>query len=466
MRANSTPSRKTGGVARRLTSGPGYTSFPRFSPDGKQLAFTSQYDGNTEVYVMPGDGGEPKRLTTTATLGRDDVSDRMGPNNIVMGWENTQPLVVFRSRRTSFNSFIGDLETVGLDAELPKQLPVPRGGFVSFSPDDSKMAFNRVFREFRTWKHYRGGMADDVWIFDFKTQHDRKPDERSGPGHLPDVGPGQPHLFPLRSRRADESFLDRSRRPKKRSSSRPSRISTSSSLPSARTRSSSKKRATSGATIWRPGKSAPVPIEIKEDFASGRAAFVDASKHTESVNLAPDGQRAIVVARGDLFSVPAKDGTSRALTKTSNAHERDAVWSPDGKWIAYNSDETGENELYVRAQDGKGQPQQLTKAADTYYYQPIWSPDSKKLLWSDRLQRLRYVDVASKAVTEVAQDKVGEIRVLRLVARQPVDCLGAAGSERSAEGLSLFRREQEVRPGDGRMVSARAGSPSVTMANT
>ena len=159
---------KTGGVARRLTSGPGYTSFPRFSPDGKQLAFTSQYDGNTEVYVMPGDGGEPKRLTTTATLSRDDVSDRMGPNNIVMGWENTQPLVVFRSRRSSFNSFIGDLETVGLNAELPKQLPVPRGGFVSFAPDDSKMAFNRVFREFRTWKHYRGGMADDVWIFDLR----------------------------------------------------------------------------------------------------------------------------------------------------------------------------------------------------------------------------------------------------------------------------------------------------------
>jgi len=157
------------------------------------------------------------------------------------------------------------------------------------------------------------------------------------------------------------------------------------------------------------GQSAPVPINIKEDFASGRAAFLDASKHVESVNLAPDGQRAIVVARGDLFSVPMKEGTARALTKTSNAHERDAVWSPDGKWIAYNSDESGENELYVRAQDGKGQPQQLTKSADTYYYQPIWSPDSKKLLWSDRLQRLRYVDVASKALTEVAQDKVGEI---------------------------------------------------------
>jgi len=160
---------KDGGTARRLTSGPGYSSFPRFSSDGAQLAFTSQYDGNTEVYVMPGDGGVPKRLTTTATLGRDDISDRMGPNNIVMTWQNTKPSVVFRSRMTTFNSFIGSLYAVGLDAELPTQLPVPRGGFTSFSPDDSKMAFNRVFREFRTWKHYRGGMADDVWIFDFKT---------------------------------------------------------------------------------------------------------------------------------------------------------------------------------------------------------------------------------------------------------------------------------------------------------
>jgi len=127
---------KEGGIARRITSGPGYTSFPRFSPDGTQLAFTSQYDGNTEVYVMPAEGGAPKRLTTSATLGRDDISDRMGPNNLVMTWENTKPLVVFRSRMKSFNDFIGQLFTVGLDAELPQQLPVPRGGFVSFSPDD------------------------------------------------------------------------------------------------------------------------------------------------------------------------------------------------------------------------------------------------------------------------------------------------------------------------------------------
>src|SRR5438132_3347082 len=122
---------KDGGTARRLTSGPGYSSFPHFSPDGAQVAFTSQYDGNTEVYAMPADGGVPKRLTTSATLGRDDISDRMGPNNIVMTWQNTKPLVVFRSRMRSFDDFVGSLFAVGLDSELPQQLPVPRGGFVS-----------------------------------------------------------------------------------------------------------------------------------------------------------------------------------------------------------------------------------------------------------------------------------------------------------------------------------------------
>ena len=203
---------KDGGTARRLTSGPGYSSFPRFSADGTQLAFTSQYDGNTEVYVMPGEGGVPKRLTTTATFGRDDISDRMGPNNIVMTWENTKPLVVFRSRMKTFNSFIGSLYTVGLDAELPQQLPVPRGGFASFSPDDSKMAFNRVFREFRTWKHYRGGMADDVWIFDFKTGTTQNLTNNEAQDICPMWGPDNRIYFALGSRRPDESFLDRSDR--------------------------------------------------------------------------------------------------------------------------------------------------------------------------------------------------------------------------------------------------------------
>jgi tricorn protease len=399
---------KDGGTARRLTSGPGYSSFPRFSADGTQVAFTSQYDGNTEVYVMPGEGGVPKRLTTTATLGRDDISDRMGPNNIVMTWENTKPLVVFRSRKKTFNSFLGELYTVGLDAELPQQLPLPRGGFASFSPDDSKMAFNRVFREFRTWKHYRGGMADDVWIYDFKTGTTTNLTNNEAQDICPMWGPdNRIYFISDRDGRMNLFSTDLTGKDTKQ-------LTTFKDFdikfPSIGKESIVFEQA---GYIWRydlaNGKSAPVPIDIKEDFASGRSAFIDASKNIQSVNTAPDAQRVIVVARGDLFSVPMKEGTARNLTRTSNVHERDAVWSPDGKWIAYNSDATGENELYVRSQDGKGQPQQLTSNADTYYYQAIWSPDSKKLLWSDRLQRLRYIDVASKAITQVDQDKTGEI---------------------------------------------------------
>ena len=399
---------KAGGTARPLTSGPGYSSFPRFSPDGTQIAFTGQYDGNTEVYTIPADGGVPKRLTTTATLGRDDISDRMGPNNIVLGWENTKPLVVFRTRMRSFNSFIGQLFTVGADADLPQQLPVPRGGFVSFSPDDSKMAYNRVFREFRTWKRYRGGQADDIWIHDFKTGTTENLTNNPAQDICPMWGPDN-HVYFISDRDSHMNLYSvdlASRETKQLTSFKDYDIK----FPSLGKDAIVFEQA---GYIWHyplsGGSAEPVPISIKEDFASGRSGLVDAGKHVESVRPAPDGKRAVVIARGDLFSVPAKDGTARNLSNTSNAHERNACWSPDGKWIAYLSDATGENELYVRSQDGKGEPQQITRDADTYYFQPKWSLDSKKLLWSDRLQRLRYVDVASKAVTLVDHDAVQEI---------------------------------------------------------
>src|SRR5437879_6420732 len=159
-----------GGVARRLTSHEGFEMFARFSPDGNTLAFTGQYDGNTEVYLMPAEGGAPKRLTYTATLARDDVSDRMGPNNIVIGWTPDGKKVLFRSRMHSFNDFTGQLFTVSTDGGMPEVIPLPRGGFASYSPDGDNLAYNRIFREFRTWKRYRGGMCDDIWIYSFETK--------------------------------------------------------------------------------------------------------------------------------------------------------------------------------------------------------------------------------------------------------------------------------------------------------
>lgn len=145
-----------GGTARRLTTGSGYEMFPHFSPDGQTIAFTAQYDGNTEVYTMPLSGGEPKRLTYTATLSRDDIADRMGPNNIVMGWKDAKN-IVYRSRSKSFNDFIGKLYLASVDGGLSEELPLPAGGFCSYSTDGSKLTYNQVFREFRTWKYYKGG---------------------------------------------------------------------------------------------------------------------------------------------------------------------------------------------------------------------------------------------------------------------------------------------------------------------
>jgi tricorn protease len=402
-----------GGLARRLTNGPGYAVFPRFSADGTQLAFTAQYDGNTEVYVMPADGGTPKRLTYTATLSRDDLGDRMGPNNIVMAWKNTTPEVLFRSRMRSFNAFNGQLYSVGMDADLPKQLPVPRGGFMSFSPDDSKMAYNRVFREFRTWKDYRGGMADDIWIFDFKT------------GGLEDItnNPAQ-DIIPMWAPNNRIYFLsDRLADGVKRLNLYSYDLGTKATAQLTHFKDYDIKFPSIGGGVivfeqagyvWSfdTGTNATrrLPIVVKDDFVTARTAVVNVADHVESAAPSPDGKRAVVNARGDTFTVPAKDGSIRNLTRRSGVHERDASWSPDGKSIAYVSDESGENEIYVRPQDGTGDPVRLTQGADTYYYDPKWSPDSKKLLWADRMQRLRIVAVDTKAVTVVDTATAFEIR--------------------------------------------------------
>ena len=152
-----------GGEAQRLTSHVGYEMFPRFSPDGKTIAFTGQYDGNTEVFTIPSTGGEPLRVTYTATNARDDLGDRMGPNNIVIAWTPDGSRIVYRNRISS--GFDGKLYTVDKEGGLSEVIPLPEGGFCSYSPDGKQLAYNRVMREFRTWKYYKGGMADDIWIY-------------------------------------------------------------------------------------------------------------------------------------------------------------------------------------------------------------------------------------------------------------------------------------------------------------
>jgi tricorn protease len=399
----------TGGTARKLTSHAGYECFARFSPDGKWIAFTGEYDGNREVYLMPAQGGIPKRLTYTAVLSRDDISDRMGPNNIVLGWTHDGRHIVFRSRMHEWDSFLGQLYTVPLAGGTPEQLPLPRGGFCSYSPDDSKLAYNRVFREFRTWKRYRGGMADDVWVYDFATKKTENITNNPAQDIIP-MWSGETIYF-LSDRDENKRMNLYSYDLKMKQTSRLTQFADFDiKFPSLGPEDIVFEN---GGYLYRydlnTAKTEKIPVTIADDRLSGRAKLVSVASRLSGGDISPDGKRVVLGARGDIFTVPAKNGNTRNLTATPGVHEQNPIWSPDGKWIAYMSDGSGTEELVIVPQDGSGPAIQVTTGGDTYKYQAVWSPDSKKLLWSDKLLRLNYVDTSSKQIKIVDQAKIWEI---------------------------------------------------------
>ncbi len=398
-----------GGVARKLTSyEDGYEMFARFSPDGKNIAFTGQYDGNTEVFLIPAEGGIPKRLTYTATLRRDDVSDRMGPNNIVMTWKDNER-IIFRSRKQSFNSFKGQLFDVSTEGGIAKELPLPSGGFCTFSPDGKKLAYNRIFREFRTWKYYRGGMADDIWIYDFDTKKVENITNNVAQDIFPMWHGDKIYFLSDRDRTMNLFVYDtKTKETKKLTNYTEYDIK----FPSLGDKAIIYEN---GGYLYTysldDGTVKKVPVFIENDMITGRNALKDASKLIRSYAVSPDGKRVVFGARGDVYTVPAKKGITRNLTQTSGVHERNVEWSPDGYYVSYISDKTGEDEIYIQRQDGLEPAIQLTKGSKTYKYNPIWSPDSKKLLWSDKMGKLSYVDIDTKEVTTVVEDsKDWEIR--------------------------------------------------------
>lgn len=399
---------RDGGLARRLTNDEGFEMFARFSPDGETIAFTGQYDGNTEVYTMPAEGGIPQRLTHTATLGRDDVADRMGPNNIVMAWTPDGEEIVFRSRKQTFNSFVGHLFKVSKEGGLSEELPFATGSWLSYSPDGKKIAFNRVMREFRTWKYYEGGMADDIWIYDEKSH-----DVKNVTNHKAQ------DIFPMWHGKNVYFCSDRDR---------------TMNIFAYNTESGEIRKVTNfteydvkfpslgdDAIIFENAgyihildlnteKTTKLAVNISDDFVDSRTELKDASKSIASYSISPDGKRVTFGARGDIFTVPATSGITRNLTESSDAHDRYVEWSPDGKYIAYLSDRDGEFEIYIQNQDGSEPAKKITKNSKSYIFGLEWSPDSKKILYSDKLMQLMYVDIESGKTTLVERNPYWEMR--------------------------------------------------------
>ena len=395
---------RNGGDAKRLTSHKGYEAFPRFSPSGEQIAFTANYDGNREVYTIPAEGGQPQRITYSANLSRDNIAGRMGPNNIVMGWKGKDS-ILYRSRWRAITPFKGDLKVVSAEGGMPRTLPLSSGGFADFSPDQEQLAFNRVFREFRTWKHYRGGMADDVRIMDRSNGEIRAITNSKAQDIIPMWHGDKVYFLSDRNWRMNLfSYDTETQEIKQETEFDTYDIKFPSIGPGAIVFAKGGYLYTFDLST---GETQKVKVNISNDQVGPGHKRVDASEFKGNHHLAPDGSRIAVTGRGDIFSLPIKEGITYNLTQSEGVHNRKVRWSPDGKHLAFISDKTKEDEVYVMDNDGSD-VQQLTEGNEEYKYHLRWSPDSEKILFANKQNKLKYVEVSSGDVVEVDHSKQWE----------------------------------------------------------
>jgi len=387
---------REGGAARRLTSHVGDELYPKFSPDGKWIAFTGEYDGNPDVYVISAEGGEPKRLTFHPG------------NDMVLGWTPDGKDILFRSDR--FSAPPGrytKLFLVSPQGGPARPLQVPRASLTTFSPDGTKIAYLETSQEFRTWKRYRGGWSLPIAIFDLKKNSYEELPKTAGMD-----------LFPMWHGNIIYFISDRdgvmnlfsydlgSKQTKKLTDYKEYDIKWPSLGPDAIVYEN-------GGVLYEfnlvSGKSRNLPIVVRAEDVETRPEFKSVAQSIGSYSLSPSAARALVESRGNIFTVPAEHGSVRALTTNhSGIHELNPAWSPDGKWIAYLSDKTGEFELYTRPQMG-GEETHVTTDGGVYRYGPIWSPDSKKLLYWDKLHQLWFVSLDDKKPVLVDKSEYGDI---------------------------------------------------------
>ncbi|MBL0158791.1 MAG: PD40 domain-containing protein [Bryobacterales bacterium] len=393
-----------GGAAARLTAHPGLELFAKYSPDGKWIAFTGQYDGDEQVYVIPSSGGVPKQLTWYPAKG--PLPARWGYDNQVYEWTPDGKSILFRSLRDSWTTAESRLYTVPAEGGAAKALPMPKSGAGDYSPDGQKVVYSPLFRDFRTWKRYQGGWQQDLFVFDLKTaalepvahspRTEREPmwmggriyfnSDRTGTFNLYEYDPGSKKVKALTaSAKWDVRWPSRGDQ---------GRIVYESD-------------GELNVVDVKSGQAKKISINVPSDGLASRPSLLNVGGQVAAYDLSPKGERALFVARGDVFTAPIEKGVARNLTKSSNAHDKAPAWSPDGRRIVMISDRTGEEELWVVNQDGSGPAEQLTRGGKTMRYRPVWSPDSKRVAFSDRDGKAYVVTLSDKSVVEVAQEKRG-----------------------------------------------------------
>lgn len=383
---------KAGGMATKLSSPKGEESFPRFSPDGSQIAFSGNYDGNTDIYVLPSTGGVPVRVT------HHGMSDRM------LDWYPDGKSLLYASSMESGKQRFSQFYKVSAAGGLPEKLPVSMGEFGSLSPDGSKIAFTDRSRVFRNWKRYTGGWAPDIWLFDLKTLSSENITNNIASDELPmwvgdkiyflsDQGSAQRYniwVYDTRTKASKQvtHFTDFD-------------VHFPSDGPSDIVFEAGGKIQLLDLATEQVRE---IAIDIVSDQMTLKTHKESVEKYLQNATIAPDGNRVLVEARGDVFSLPAEEGFTQDLTRTPGFAERNPAWSPDGKYIAYWSDKSGEYELTLRDLTSGNIEEQVTHLGPGFRYDLYWSADSKKIAFVDQTMHINVFDLTTKTNNAIDQD--------------------------------------------------------------
>ena len=381
---------RDGGEAERLTTGVGTETDPFFSADGSMIAFTGEYDGNVDAYVVPASGGVPKRLTYHPGADR------------VAGWTPDGKQILFRSPRNSYSDFTR-LFTITPDGGFPSELPLVMAYAGSYSADGARLAYMPMPPAHTIWKRYRGGRTSPVWIAKLSDSSVEKlPRENSNDFNPMWVGH---KVYFLSDRGGTVTLYAYDTGTKKVTQAIENKgldIKSASAGP--------------GAIVYEQfgslhlydlsaGKERALKIALAGDLPGVRPRFEKAASRIRNAAISPAGARAVFEARGEILTVPAEKGDVRNLTRSSGVAERDPSWSPDGKWIAYFSDESGEYALHLREQSGQGEARKISLGnPPSFFYAPVWSPDSKKIAFHDKRLNLWYVELEKGTPVKVDTD--------------------------------------------------------------